>query len=105
MTGAIGGAVTGAIHAPYCFIARTAVLTAAGAVTIENIQPGDMVWAWNEETRETELKLVVETYVNETDKRFMCLWTTRKSSVRRPIPFTALSRAGQTQFTSVQVDL
>ena len=68
MTGAIGGAIGGARSSSYCFIAGTAVLTAAGAVTIENIQPGDMVWAWNEETGETELKPVVETYVNETDE-------------------------------------
>ncbi len=68
MTGAIGGAIGGARSSSYCFIAGTAVLTAAGAMTIENIQPGDMVWAWNEETGETELKPVVETYVNETDE-------------------------------------
>ena len=68
MTGAISGAIEGGIHSPYCFIAGTAVLTAAGTVAIEEIQTGDQVWAWNEDTGETELKSVVETYINETDK-------------------------------------
>ena len=66
LTGAISGAVTGALTSPYCFVAGTAVLAAAGAVAIETIQAGDMVWAWDEETGEVALKEVVETYVNET---------------------------------------
>ena len=68
MTGAISGAVTGAFTSPYCFIAGTAVLTAAGAVAIETIKVGDLVWAWDEETGEVALKEVVETYINETDE-------------------------------------
>jgi len=35
---------------------------------IENIKAGDLVYAWNEETGEVELKPVVETYVNETNE-------------------------------------
>ena len=35
---------------------------------IANIQAGDMVWAWDEETGEVALKEVVETYVNETEE-------------------------------------
>jgi hypothetical protein len=66
LTGAISGAVTGALTSPYCFVAGTAVLAAAGAVAIETVQAGDMVWAWDEETGEVALKEVVETYVNET---------------------------------------
>ena len=31
------------------------------------IKEGDKVWAWDEETGEKGLKVVVETYVNETD--------------------------------------
>jgi len=42
------------------------VPTAIGTVAIEDIQAGDVVWSWNEETGETELKEVVETYINET---------------------------------------
>ena len=68
LDGAISGAITGAITSPYCFIAGTAVLTASGHVAIENIKAGDVVYAWNEETDEVELKPVVETYVNETDE-------------------------------------
>ena len=68
LTGAISGAVTGALTSPYCFVAGTAVLAAAGAVAIETIQAGDMVWAWDEETGEVGLKEVVETYINETNE-------------------------------------
>lgn len=35
-------------------------------MAIEDIKAGDLVWAWNEETGQAELKPVVETYVNET---------------------------------------
>lgn len=68
MTGTITGAITGAVSSPYCFVAGTTVLTAAGAAAIETIQAGDMVWAWDEETGDVALKPVVETYVNETDE-------------------------------------
>ena len=44
------------------------MLAATGAVAIETIQKGDMVWAWDEETGDVALKEVVETYVNETDE-------------------------------------
>ena len=68
MTGAITGAITGALTSPYCFVAGTSVLTATGAVAIEKIRAGDFVWAWDEETGQTALKEVLETYVNETDE-------------------------------------
>ncbi len=68
LSGAITGAITGGIKSPYCFIAGTAIVTAAGYVAIENITKGDVVFAWNETTDEIELKRVVETYVNETDE-------------------------------------
>lgn len=68
MTGTITGAITGAVTSPYCFVAGTTVLTAAGAVAIEQIQAGDQVWAWDEETGAVGIKKVVETYVNETDE-------------------------------------
>ena len=35
---------------------------------IENVQVGDKVWAWDEETGDVSLKEVVETYINETDE-------------------------------------
>lgn len=68
MTGAITGAIEGAMTSPYCFIAGTIVLAGVGKVAIETIQAGDYVWAWDEETGDVRLKLVVETYVNETDE-------------------------------------
>ena len=66
MMGTITGAISGAITSPNCFVAGTTVLTAAGTVAIENIQIGDMVWAWDEETGEVGLKRVLDTYENET---------------------------------------
>lgn len=68
MTGAITGFISGGMTSNHCFVAGTAVFTSAGAVAIETIQPGDLVWAWDEETGETSLKPVVETYVNEMDE-------------------------------------
>lgn len=68
MTGAISGAITGAITSPYCFVAGTLVETGEGPKPIEEIQPGDWVWAWDEQTGEVALRPVMETYVNETDE-------------------------------------
>ena len=51
--------------APICFVAGTLILADEGFKTIESIQPGDYVWAWNEETGQVALKEVVETYVSE----------------------------------------
>ena len=67
MTGTITGSISGAVSSPYCFVAGTTVLAAAGAAAIETIKPGDMVWAWDEETGDVALKKVVETYENTTD--------------------------------------
>lgn len=47
-----------------CFIAGTTVHTENGLVPIEEIRKGDLVWSWNEQTQDIELKPVVETYVN-----------------------------------------
>ena len=49
-----------------CFIAGTLVLTANGAIAIEMIKAGDMVYAANADTLEVALKPVLETYVRET---------------------------------------
>ena len=48
-----------------CFVKGTLVKTSEGDVPIENIQVGDYVYAHNPETGETELKPVVNTFVNE----------------------------------------
>ena len=60
---------TSRISALYvCFIAGTSVFTENGYKNIEEIKPGDKVWATNPETGETELKKVVRNFVNETDE-------------------------------------
>ena len=46
----------------------TQVQTENGIVPIEEIRPGDKVWAWDEETGEVALKPVLETYINECDE-------------------------------------
>ena len=62
------GAYYSAKGANVCFIAGTLIATADGQTPIEDISPGDLVWAWDEETGNTSLKPVVETYINETDE-------------------------------------
>mgnify|MGYP000750281898 FL=1 len=42
--------------------------TKSGLVPIEDIQPGDLVWATDEETGETALKEVVQIFRNETEE-------------------------------------
>ena len=49
-----------------CFVAGTLVLTASSLVAIENIKPGDMVYAADAETLEVSNKQVLETYIRET---------------------------------------
>ena len=66
MTGAITGFVTGGLSSSTCFVAGTAVLSASGLVNIEQIRPGDKVWAENPETGQKGLKTVVRTFENET---------------------------------------
>ena len=51
-----------------CFVAGTLVQCEAGTTPIEEIEAGDLVWAWDEETGDVALKEVVETYVNETSE-------------------------------------
>ena len=75
----IGTAVLNAASAAgnLCFVAGTLVKTENGAKAIEEIQVGDLIWAWDEETGQRALKPVLETYVNETDElihvtRFIC---------------------------------
>ena len=48
-----------------CFVKGTLVKTSEGDVPIESIKVGDYVYAHNPETGETELKPVVNTFINE----------------------------------------
>ncbi len=65
----IGTIICGSYYAAkggnVCFVAGTMILTAAGHITIEAVKAGDWVWATDPETGETELKQVVQTFVNE----------------------------------------
>ncbi|MCM1297231.1 MAG: HINT domain-containing protein [Prevotella sp.] len=56
-----------------CFIAGTMVLTSIGLVKIEDIQVGDEVWAYDEETKEKALKKVKQLFRKET-KEWMHLF-------------------------------
>ena len=49
-----------------CFIAGTLVKTEDGDVPIEEVEAGDLVWAWDEDSGDIALKCVVETYINES---------------------------------------
>ena len=51
-----------------CFVAGTLVASKSGLVPIESIQPGDLVWASDPDTGETELKRVVRTFKNESEE-------------------------------------
>lgn len=68
MSGSISGFIGGGLSSNVCFVAGTAVLTAAGKVVIEEIEAGDYVWASDPETGEVALKRVVQTFVNEADE-------------------------------------
>ena len=83
----VGGAAGGASAYNYpghnCFVAGTAVLTSIGAKSIETVQPGDLVWAWDEDTGDVSLKKVVETYVNETGE-LVHIWADGEEIVATP---------------------
>ena len=51
-----------------CFIAGTLVAAKSGLLPIEDIQPGDLVWATDPDTGETTLKTVVRTFINESEE-------------------------------------
>ena len=51
----------------HCFIAGTLVKTEEGYKAIEDIEVGDKVWSWDEETGEQALKPVVRLYRNKKD--------------------------------------
>ena len=63
----MGGGIRTTPNVSACFVAGTLVQTEIGAIPIESIKAGSLVWAWDEETGDVALKRVVETYVNETD--------------------------------------
>lgn len=58
-------AVVGASTAKLCFTAGTEISTEGGLKPIEEIEIGDKVWSYNEQTGETSLKEVVALYESE----------------------------------------
>ena len=68
ITGAVLGGISGGLNPKYCFEAGTPIATANGAVAIENIAVGDMVWSYDYKTGEKSLKLVTATTVRETNQ-------------------------------------
>ena len=60
--------MTGITGEPHCFVAGTLVSTEDGQRAIEEVEAGDKVWAYDEETGEKGLKEVEEVFVSETDK-------------------------------------
>lgn len=59
--------VTQSLGVVNCFLAGTLVSGEHGNVKIEDICPGDLVWSSDPEYGVTELKLVTQTFENETD--------------------------------------
>lgn len=51
-----------------CFIAGTLVLTTAGLLAIEKLNPGDKVISTDPDTLETSEKTVLETYIRKVDR-------------------------------------
>ena len=54
------------VDVPDCFVAGTMIATEEGHLPIEDIKIGDHVWATDPETGVTDLKKVVNTFINET---------------------------------------
>lgn len=66
---ALSNAASGRCKVPdHCFIAGTLILTAFGNKNIEDIEIGDEVWAYDEETGDKALKKVTRLFKNKTKK-------------------------------------
>ncbi len=63
----------------FCFVAGTLVLTAIGLTCIEDIRPGDYVYAKNEITGEQDYMPVLETFENEVTE--LCTVTIDGNSI------------------------
>ena len=67
--GIVVGAAAGYINDKFfCFKEGTLIAAESGQVSIEDINIGDLVWATNTDTGETELKRVVQLFQNETNE-------------------------------------
>lgn len=66
MWGAIYGAATGGFKSKYCFTKDTPVLTDRGLLAIAEIEVGDMVYAYDDNTCEFAYKPVIQHILGET---------------------------------------
>ncbi len=67
MWGAIFGAISGGLNSTYCFVGDTLIMTNGGLKAISDINIGDSVYAWNENTGTSELKTVTQVNTNNSD--------------------------------------
>ena len=75
-----------------CFVAGTMVSTEEGLRPIEDIRPGDMVWAMDPETNEKALKAVVQTFVRETDELLHLIIGDEEITTTPEHPFYVMGR-------------
>jgi hypothetical protein len=89
-------AITGARAGSWCFVAGTMIMTAQGAVPIEQIREGDLVWSEHEETGGPGLRPVIELYRNEAEE----IWTVRYAGTEDGAPVRELRCTGEHPFWS-----
>ena len=70
-----------------CFVAGTMIKTDEGNIPIEEIQIGDEVFAHNPQTGETELKSVVNTFVNEASELIHIIYENEEIICTKEHPF------------------
>ena len=68
VSGAVGLYYAGKTAMQTCFTGDTLVAAENGQKRIDEIEVGDKVWAFNVETRESELKTVTKVYVHSVDE-------------------------------------
>lgn len=71
------------------------MLAETGAVAIETIRASGYVWSWDEETEDVAIKLVAETYVNETAELVHVTVKGERLQLHRGSPSIRRSKAGQ----------
>lgn len=66
MWGAIFGAISGGMNSNYCFTGDTQVMTASGLMSIACINEGDLVYSYDELSKEYSYQKVAQKMVSET---------------------------------------
>ncbi|SFH56801.1 intein N-terminal splicing region [Pseudobutyrivibrio sp. OR37] len=108
MWGSIGGAITGGMNSPHCFVAGTLVCTVDGEVPIEDIEVGDYVLAENPETGEIDYKPALETYEHDIYDIVYLTIDGEDFTTTEGHPFFTLERgfvkAGELRYSDTLVD-